>query len=335
VGIKIIKPGLLTTIQDNGRFGYRKEGIIVSGAMDGWALRIGNLLTGNDEKEAGLEITQQGPVLFFEAPQLIAITGADLSPTINQQPVPLWRPVFVNKGSVMEFGKPHKGCRAYVTFAGGLPIPQILGSRSTYLHARIGGWQGRALQQGDIIPFNKEYTLLPLSDMRGHKNAFTATRWTISPDLLPMYEKDPVIRMIKGPEYELFTEESKDYLTNSSFQISPQSDRMGYRLKGPALSLKTPGEMLSTAVTFGTIQVPASGSSIILMADHQTTGGYPRIGQVVSADFSRLAQAPACSFISFQEVSLKEAQQLFIRQEKKIQLIKRSLTFMGLRNLLQ
>jgi antagonist of KipI len=130
VGIKIIKPGLLTTIQDKGRFGYRKEGIIVSGAMDGLALRIGNLLTGNDETAAGLEITQQGPVLFFEEPQLIAITGADLSPTINQQPVPLWRPVHVTKGSVLEFGKLQRGCRAYISFAGGLTIPPILGSLS-------------------------------------------------------------------------------------------------------------------------------------------------------------------------------------------------------------
>jgi antagonist of KipI len=171
--------------------------------------------------------------------------------------------------------------------------------------------------------------------MRSHQDAFTATRWTISPDLLPVYEKDPVIRIIKGPEYDLFTEESKGYLINSFFQISPQSDRMGYHLKGPHLSLKTTGEMLSTAVAFGTIQVPASGSSIILMADHQTTGGYPRIGQVVSGDFSRLAQAAPGSFISFQEVSLQEAQQLYIRQEKNIKLIKRSLHFTGLRNLLQ
>jgi antagonist of KipI len=198
-----------------------------------------------------------------------------------------------------------------------------MGSRSTFVRAGTGGWKGRSLQKGDVIPFQQLVRSRILAEeINPLKRTFVTARWTSHPALLPVYEKDPVVRIIKGPEYELFTEESKHYLWKSSFRISPQSDRMGYRLQGNSLRMETSAEMLSTAVTFGTIQVPANGNPIILMADHQTIGGYPRIGQVASADFSRLAQAPPGSWISFKEISIKEAQQLYIQQEKYMKLLK-------------
>jgi antagonist of KipI len=334
VSISILTPGLLSTIQDAGRFGYQKEGIIVGGAMDGVALRIANMLVGNAQTEACIEVTHTGPRLYFEESCLIAITGAHLSPVIHNKPIRNWRPVFVNKGSVLEFGKPQHGCRAYIAFAGGLDIQQVLGSRSTYLRAGIGGWHGRALQTGDRLSFrnpgNHSQHTIPGQDQA----AFTAASWTISPQLLPEYARTPVLRVIQGLEYAQFTDESKHNFWNAPFRISHQSDRMGYRLNGPVLEVKTPADMLSSAVAFGTIQVPSNGEPIILMADHPTTGGYPWLGQVASVDLPLLAQMPPGSTVSFKEISLAEAQQLYYIQEKKIQVIRKSLSLKAASNLL-
>jgi antagonist of KipI len=327
VAIKIIKPGLLTTIQDSGRYGYQKEGIITSGAMDSLALRIANILVGASEHAAGIEVTQQGPSILFEEGQLIAITGANLSPNIHGLPVPLWRPVWVSKNSLLEFGRPHAGYRAYIAFAGGLAVPQILGSQSTYLRARIGGWNGRALQSGDRIPFRLPYTREVLSQARPHTDGFGEAKWSVSPRLLSFYETNSALRLIKGPEYGLFTDESKQHLWTSSFRVSYQSDRMGYRLQGNSLLLQTPAQMLSSAVSWGSVQVPASGQPIILMADHQTIGGYPRIAHVASADLPRLAQTSPGSTLTFTEVSLAEAQALYINQQKIIDNIKKAIQF--------
>lgn len=323
MGISITQPGLLTTVQDGGRYGYQKEGIIVSGAMDKLASRIGNLLVGNNEKEAGLEITQLGPTILFQESCVIAITGACLSPVIRQSPVPMWRPVYIRKGSILEFGRPLKGCRAYITFSGGLDVPEVLGSKSTYLRAKIGGWHGRALQRGDHIPYKKSVVINFKEEAIFNKeHGYTAAKWSISPLILPAYKQNPVIRVIRGPEYGWFTAESQYHFWQTAYTITHQSDRMGYRLRGNTLSLQADRELISSAVTFGSIQVPSNGSPIILMADHQTTGGYPRIGQVISSDFSLLAQAAPGSVILFREVSLQEAQQLYITQEKNIRLIR-------------
>ncbi|QDA62160.1 5-oxoprolinase subunit C family protein [Hymenobacter jejuensis] len=331
MSFNILSPGLLTTVQDLGRHGYQKQGILVSGAMDAIALRVANLLVGNPEDSAGLEITYLGPRIRFEADHLIALTGADLSPVLNGERVKMARPVWVRRGSVLEFSTPRSGIRAYLAVAGSFAIPKVLGSYSTYLRAEIGGFRGRALKTGDLLPC---IGLTP----QGHKlwqalaGAYPAkdwgqAKWTPDPQLYPQPVASPVIRVLQGPDYELFTESSQHDFWHQEFTVTSDSDRMGYRLQGPALFRDEPRELLSSAVTFGTIQVPPEGHPIALLADHQTTGGYPRIAQVITADFSRLAQVPLGQKIRFQRISLEDAQCLYIKQEQDIQQIKKSLQF--------
>ncbi|MFD2248183.1 biotin-dependent carboxyltransferase family protein [Pontibacter ruber] len=323
MSIKVLKPGLLTTIQDTGRYGYQKEGIIVSGSMDKVALRIANLLVGNEQQAAALEITLLGPSLYFEADHLIAITGADLSPGIDGEPVKLWRPILVKKGGTLSFRAPVLGCRAYVAVAGSFDVSKVMGSYATYLRAGLGGFQGRALQTGDVISCKgaNEKTAAYIQELSagiGQSNHKQAS-WAPGAELYPAYEENPSIRAIKGPEYDLFTVSSQEYLWSEKFQVTTESDRMGYRLQSEQLSLTDSQELISSAVTFGTVQVPAEGQPIVLMADHQTTGGYPRIAQVITADLPKLAQVQPGKHIRFEEVSLEKAQQLYIEQEQKIE----------------
>lgn len=329
MSLEILKPGLLTTVQDVGRCGYQKDGILVSGAMDTVALRIGNLLTGNKENAAALEITLTGPKIRFNEDHLIALTGADLSATINGAPLKMWRPVFVAKDSIVEFGAPVAGCRCYLAVAGGLDVPKVLGSYSTYLRAGIGGFKGRALQTGDILPVKSTPADFPrfLQELAGNNSqkSYVQVPWTIDSNLYPTYGETPVIRALKGPEYDLFTDESKTSCWNHEFKVSLQSDRMGYHLQGTELALKEEKELLSGAITFGTVQVPPQGNPIVLMADHQTTGGYPRIAQVITADRAKLAQVMPGKRIRFLQVPLEQAQQLYIQQEQTIEKLKQSL----------
>lgn len=329
MGLEIIKPGMLTTLQDRGRYGHQKEGIIAGGAMDAFALRVANLLAGNPEEEAVMEITLTGPTIRFTEDQLIALTGADLSPALNGEPLPMWRPLFVREGSTLSFGAPRSGCRTYLAVSGGFDIPKVMGSYATYLQAGIGGYQGRALQAGDFIPCHQPTAAgialfsQATGTTAGHKH--TAATWTPDPQLYPDYKPNPTIRAIKGPEFELFSQTSREQIWTERFQVSTQSDRMGYRLQGVSLYLDEPTELISSAVSFGTVQVPPDGKPIVLMADHQTTGGYPRILQVVTADLPILAQVMPGQTISFEEVSLEEAQQLYIRQEQHLTQLARAI----------
>jgi antagonist of KipI len=329
MSLNILKPGLLTTVQDTGRFGYRKDGIIVSGAMDNLALRIANLLVGNPESAATLEITLTGPEILFEADYLVALTGANLNPSINGEPVKMWRPVLIKKGSRLNFGKTATGCRTYLGVSGSFDIPKILGSYSTYLRAVIGGLHGKALQAGDSLAGNQPTALVEkLSkklDKRAQATGFGEAPWTLTPFFYPELSRHPIIRAIKGPEFGWFAPDAQNSFWEEPFSVTPQSDRMGYRLQGPELLQLNTKELLSTGVTFGTVQVPAQGNPLVLMADHQTTGGYPRLAQVITADFSGLAQVRPGEFIRFKEISLPEAQHLLITQEKRIAQLKQLL----------
>lgn len=314
MGIKVIKGGLLTTVQDLGRKGYRKDGIIVSGAMDTLALEIGNLLLGNDVTEAGLECTLLGPKLLFEADQLVAITGGNLNPMVDDKPVKMWRPIFISRGAVLSLGSAETGCRSYLTVSGGFDLPKVLGSYSTYLKAVFGGYKGRALKNGDELSFKKAY------ESKGG-----VFNWSIGLQLYPEFN-DNEIRVMRGPEYKLFTGQSITALFNEYYMITKEADRMGYRLEGPALLLTEPKEMLSSAVTFGTIQVTSNGSAILLMADHQTTGGYPRVLQVITADLSKLAQMRSGQQIRFKLVTLAEARQAMLHTEMQLKQLKQTIT---------
>ncbi|MEJ8803817.1 5-oxoprolinase subunit C family protein [Pontibacter sp. H249] len=330
MSIKVIKPGLLTTVQDLGRHGHQQEGVIVAGAMDPFALRIANLLVGNSDNTAALEITLQGPTLYFENDQLIALAGADMTPVINNEPVRMWRPILLRAGSTLALKGAREGCRTYLAVSGGIDVPAILGSTSTYLRAGFGGYQGRALQVDDVIPCQTHTPVAAALFTKLSEQAvgkwFAQTSWTLEPQPYMVYEEQPLIKALPGPEHELFNESSQQYFWEGKFQVTSQSDRMGYRLLGQVLQLAQPEEMLSSAVTFGAVQVPPQGSPIILMADHQTTGGYPRIAQVISADLPKLAQVQPGRNIQFKKVNLQEAHALYMQQEADLEQLKSAIS---------
>lgn len=322
MSMKVLKPGLLTTVQDTGRTGYQKYGVLASGAMDTVSLRIANMLIGNSETEAGLEITLMGPgpSLYFSQPALIAVTGADFTLRINEEEAPLWKPVFVQENSTVTFGPCKLGCRAYLAAAGGFDVPAVMESKSTYVRAGIGGFHGRALQKEDELPIG-EMTALSKKiaaklSTEPDQNGFSAPNWRVSKYRFLPLKKNPVIRVVEGKQFADFSDKSKDRFYEEPFRVTPQSDRMGYRLKGEPLELKQPLEMVSEAVSFGTVQVPPDGNPIILLADRQTTGGYPRIAHIIAADLPAASQIMPGEQIHFQAVPLQEAEALVIKREK-------------------
>ncbi|GGA26339.1 biotin-dependent carboxyltransferase family protein [Psychrobacillus lasiicapitis] len=324
MSIKVLHPGLLTTVQDIGRYGSQKYGVIVSGAMDSYSLRLSNILVGNKENEAALEITIYGTTLQLEEDTLIAITGGDFLATIDGKIVPLWRPVLVKKNAILKFHSAIKGSRAYIAFAGGIDIPQMMGSKSTYIRANIGGFEGRALQKGDKLNIGVKSTLSEaLLKQLDDKNV----PWSVNFNELINFRQEPIIRVLKGTEFDRFDKESRQTFFQQPYTLTVQSDRMGYRIEGPPLSLSEKFELLSEGVTFGTIQIPPSGQPIILMADRQTTGGYPKFGQVITADLPSLAQLQPGMTIRFKEVTLKEAETALLQNEQFINNVKTAIQY--------
>ncbi|OIK16312.1 KipI antagonist [Bacillus sp. MUM 116] len=324
--IKVLHPGLLTTIQDLGRYGSQKFGVIVSGAMDSYSLRAANLLVGNKENEGALEITLFGTSLLFEEDRVIAITGGDLQAVIDGKKAATWRPILVRKGSVLQFKSAIHGCRAYVAFAGGIAVPEVMGSKSTYLRAGIGGFKGRALKKEDIIEFG-EMSKLSQSIFTMWENLKSNPTWSVNYTKLVNLQQSQTIHVIRGSEFDCFDEKSKRRLFQEPFKLTTQADRMGYRIEGPQLSLEKKFELLSEGVTFGTIQVPPSGNPIVLMADRQTTGGYPKIGQIMTADLSSMAQLQPNAVIHFKEISHEDAEKELLAKEKILDEIKAGIRF--------
>lgn len=325
--IDVLSGGMLTSLQDLGRCGYQKYGVIAGGAMDTYALRLANLLVGNAPAEAALEITFQGPVLNLAAGMMIAFMGAEASPHIAGQTLPLNRPIYIKKNCQLDFGSCHHGCRAYMAVAGGFDVPLVMGSKSTYLRAGIGGFKGRALHGGDRLKvgiMSDQAVRLAKQLKSGGSEYFSAPGWYVP--WQPYFAQGP-IRLTLGTQFEWFTKESQQQLFSSVYEISSESDRMGYRLAGDLLLRAKVDEMISEALTFGSIQVANSGSPILLMADRQTTGGYPRIAQAALVDLPRLAQMPAGSLVRFEQISLPEAEQLYVRREKYIDTMTRAIRF--------
>lgn len=328
--ITIIKPGLSDSIQDLGRFGYQKYGVVTSGAMDSFSHRVANLLVGNEETESTLEMTLVGPRISFEEDAVIALCGGDLNPTIDGVALPLWKSIFIKKNSELKLGAARKGCRAYLAISGGFDIIPVMKSRSTYLKAEIGGFKGRTLQAGDTIRVNERVGLSELlyrsleKSSEHHLNE--QIRWKVSVNFLPKLTTDYEIRIMRGRQYDLFNEKSQKRLVNEKYTVSSQSDRMGYRLTGHSLALKKEAELISEAVSFGSIQVPPDGNPIILAADRQTTGGYPKNGQIIAVDLSLIAQAKPGESFTFKEVSLEDAQNLYIERERSLKMLKSGIT---------
>lgn len=318
MSILIHQPGMLCTIQDMGRKKYGKYGISISGAIDTFAHQIANRLVGNKEDQATLEITLSGWVGEFQSDHWIAITGGNLCPLIDGKEVPMWRPIWVRQGSTLVFKRVINGCRAYVAVSGGLDIDSVMESGSTYLRAGIGGLEGRSLQKNDIIHIQKSRLLLP-SSIDQRTDSFYSVRWSIAYSLLPHYHQSPVIRFISGRQWDDFTKQSQQLLCENEYQITPQSDRMGYRLQGAPLQLTQPHEYISEAVADGTIQVPVDGQPIVLMADRQTLGGYPKIGHVITVDLPLLAQLAPGDSLRFYRITLAQAQSLYVHKRDQLQ----------------
>ncbi|MFH1756725.1 MAG: biotin-dependent carboxyltransferase family protein [Pseudomonadota bacterium] len=307
--LEILLPGAFTTIQDLGRYGYQKYGVSISGAMDRFALRVANLLVGNEEGEAAVEATVVGPKLKALQKSLVAFTGADLSPAINGKPALMWRALEIQEGEVISFGPPKSGCRAYVAIAGGIDIPLVMGSRSIHTRSSLGG-NGRALAKGDVIKRKDPGIRIQVP-----------ASFSLPEGLLPVYDKNWRVRVILGPQSDYFTRRGIGTFLSSEYEITPQADRMGYRLQGPKIEHKAGADIFTDATPPGSIQVPGDGMPIILLADGQTTGGYSKIGVVIAVDQDLLAQAKPGDRVRFQRVTLHEAHGLLLEREKNIQAI--------------
>jgi len=305
MSLQIIKAGIQDTIQDEGRYGHQHLGINPSGAMDRYAMQVANALVGNDPGEAVIEMHFPASTFLFGYPALIAISGADLAATINGDPVPHLHPILVNKNDVLQFHKLLQGARAYLAIAGGMQVKQWLNSRSTHLKARTGGFHGRALQKGDEILFRESFPFTP------GRSDYQVLPWRADPDWT---DDTNEILVLPGNEWDRFTVESKENFLMTSFVITQQSDRMGYRLNNIPLPVLTHEEVVSSAVSFGTVQLLPDGKLIILMADHQTTGGYPRVAHVISAHHSRLAQVRPGDKIRFRFTDQGTAENLYRAQ---------------------
>lgn len=327
MALRVLRAGILSTLQDLGRYGYQRFGVPVGGVMDDYSHRLANLLVGNPEHEATLEITLAGPRLEFMQTALIGICGGDFTPTIDGAPILVARPVLVAAGSVLDFASCRLGCRAYLAIAGGFAVEPVMGSKSTYLRGGFGGLNGRALKKGDVLATGEDlaaaYPGLRAKLESGARFAYP--RWSVNANSAFLAHDHHRIHFIPGRHWEFFTEEARQQFGNVEFRIATDSDRMGYRLEGPALALVRPVEILSEAVTFGSIQVPPDGRPIVLMANRQTTGGYPRIGEVATVDLSLLAQLPPGDTVRFEPMTLADSQRLYVQRDKDLGIMREAL----------
>jgi len=308
--VEVLKPGALTTVQDLGRVGFLHSGVPGGGAMDRLAARVANLLVGNPANAAVLETTMAGPVLHFNADMLVAVCGAKFSG------VPAWQPMVLKAGEKLSLSDLETGCRGYVAVAGGLVVPPTMASASTYLRAGLGGLEGRTLRKGDRLTIGQAAHAIPVD----------VDRWHISPTVLPAYSTQPIVRVVRGAQWEWFAEKAQYEFFQGRYSVLPKSDRMGLRLIGTELKLSAAREMTSEPVAFGSVQVPPEGQPIVLMADRQTIGGYPRIAEVISVDLPLLAQLRPGDRLLFTLVSLEEAQALLLAEEHALSRLQEGLT---------
>ncbi|MEK4306091.1 MULTISPECIES: biotin-dependent carboxyltransferase family protein [Oceanobacillus] len=308
--LEVMKPGLSTSIQDTGRIGYQKYGIPTAGAMDTFAHRIANLLVGNPEEAATLEIMLMGPRLKFLQDAVIAVGGADLSAAVDGEPVCPWKSFRVYTGQILSFGKPVHGTYAYLAVSGGFYAETVMGSKSTYAQANLGGIEGRILQKGDRLS----------AEDKNLKSIRTG-RYLKKTDI-PNYEQHRPIRVITGPDISAFSDTIYQQFLQESYRITEQSNRMGYRLEGKALSHVDKADIISDAVLPGTIQVPANGQPIVLLADRQTTGGYARIATVIAADIPQLVQKKIGAEVRFLSVPLERAHADYLAQQRYFKILR-------------
>jgi antagonist of KipI len=304
------RAGFLTSVQDLGRTGFRQFGVSTSGALDPFALRVANLLVGNDEGAAGLEITLGGLQLRFEDERIVAWCGGEFDVQIGSRALPAGHVAHLQRGDELKFARAQIGCRCWLAISGGIDMPVVLGSRSTDLRAKFGGIEGRALRDGDVIP---------LSKWPGSPTPATAiSSWSAPHDWVSPARRGPILRFIRGIDWERFNASTIQRFTIHEFTVSPDSDRMGVRLDGPELKREDETDLISEAVAPGTIQVPPSGKPILLLGDCQTIGGYPKIAHVITVDLGVAAQLRAGDRVRFSEVSLQDAHRLLLERERDL-----------------
>jgi len=289
----VLKPGLFTTVQDLGRDGYLRYGIPVSGAMDKFSFIAANSLVANNQNDACLEITLIGPDLEVLTKTQIAITGGGVSPKVNDQSVPVWQTLDIQKDDIVSFERTASGCRAYLSVRGGIDVPLALGSRSTYVRGGFGGKNGRQLKIGDII---EGFDAQPLN-----------VKYSIPDNLVPQFTDEFTAHIILGPQADMFTEKGIDTFLTSPYKVTTEADRMGYRLEGPTVEHKEKADIISDALLPGAVQVPKNGKPIIIMRDAQTTGGYAKIAVVITPDLAVLGQAKPNDVIEFTKITMQQA----------------------------
>ena len=312
MGIRILKGEMLTTVQDLGRTGYQSQGFSVAGVMDVRSFKIANLLLDNPENEAVLEFTLIGPTLEFTSSTIIAITGGDFQPVLNGKPVEMYRALYINKGDILKFGSARTGSRGYIAFSSYLNIPVVMGSRCTNLKSSLGGFKGRKLQAGDYIGFRIKRRYLP----------FFLSR-KLEPDHFDDVQAE--LRVVMGPQDDLFSKQGLETFLTQEYTVTSDFDRMGCRLEGPFIAPKKGSDIISDGIAFGSIQVPAHGKPIILLADRQTTGGYGKIATVASVDIPKLVQRKTDHKIRFRAISVEEAQELYLNEIRELDAMRKTI----------
>ena len=304
--IHVLEPGFLTSIQDLGRFGYAHLGVSASGAADSFALRIGNLLVGNKEEAAGLEMTLTGGLYEFDKPCSVAITGSHFSPSLDSYEAPMWKAFNVAAGQQLKIGATQEGARCYLCVQGGFDLPLTLGSYSTHLMTSLGGCSGRSLKKGDIL------------------KVFSNTQAIVgepSEDFSSWYQRD-ILKVTAGLQEDFFPKEEIKLFYSSSYEVSEDANRVGLRLLGPQLKHVADSEIVTEGAPLGAVQVPQNGKPLILFVEHQTTGGYPKIANIISADLHRVGQLRPRNVVKFRKVSFEEAHSAFLDRERLVNSIR-------------
>lgn len=301
--------GILTSVQDEGRFGYEQYGVSPSGPMDRRAMHIANVLVGNPIGESCLECTIKGPAIRFTAPAVVAVTGADCAPALDGKPVPMCAALETKAGSLLALGFVKDGCRSYIAVAGGIKVPVLMNSKCTMLGKGFGGLDGRKLAKGDVLETEKEIASLPnMSARRAQSETYAGER---------------EIRVIMGPQDDMFTQKGLDTFLGSVYTVAKEFDRQGYRLEGPLIEHKTDGNIISDGIVNGSIQVPTDGRPIIMLAEHQTVGGYTKIATVITADLPVLGQCKAGDRIRFRAVTVDEAQDVLAKERAQLEALEK------------
>ena len=300
MGLEVLRAGLQSTVQDQGRFGYAHLGVSASGAADNFALRIGNILVGNPKQSAGIEMTIIGDKYRFKSDSYIALTGSEFEAELDNKPIPFWRGWPINNDQVLDIRSTKTGARCYLCVAGGINVEDVMGAKTTHLTSGIGGGQGRILKKQDELDFGSlDNSIKPVQEINE-----------------PMTTDNEIIRVTKGRQWLWFDKKQKNKFFQHQYCVSDLSNRMGLRLKENAINTKKESEIITTGIPLGAVQIPGDGQPIISFVEHQTTGGYPVIANVISADLRKVGQLKSGDYFQFELISFSRAEKLKVDQEK-------------------